>query len=151
MGVPEDWHGHLLTGFAAHWNKNSNLGQAFDVWFLNLFPRTSHFAYNSGGYLTLSFIPTLGTMVLGVIGGRWFVESAPKIPLRKLIVAGGGADRFGAAVSLHRDLPHRQANLDALVDAVFAAVSASCSSPHSHGSLTCAAGAESCSRWLSLA
>ena len=88
VGVPEDWHGHLLNGFAAHWNKNSNLGQAFDVWFLNLFPRTSRFAYNSGGYLTLSFIPTLGTMVLGVIGGRWFVEAAPKIPLRKFIVAG---------------------------------------------------------------
>src|SRR6202051_1482693 len=32
VGVPSDWH-HLYTGFRAHWNKNSNLGQAFDVWF----------------------------------------------------------------------------------------------------------------------
>ena len=30
---------HLLTGFAAHWNKNTNLAWAFDTWFLNLFPR----------------------------------------------------------------------------------------------------------------
>jgi heparan-alpha-glucosaminide N-acetyltransferase len=95
VGVPEDWHRHLLTGFSAHWNKNSNLGHAFDVWFLNLFPRTSPFAYNSGGYLTLSFIPTLGTMVLGLIGGRWFVESAPKIPLRKFVIVGLGLIALG--------------------------------------------------------
>ncbi len=87
VGVPADWHQHLFTGFAAHWNKNSNLGQAFDVWFLNLLPRTSRFLYNGGGYLTLSFIPTLGTMLLGIIAGRWFHESAPKIPLRKFLMA----------------------------------------------------------------
>jgi heparan-alpha-glucosaminide N-acetyltransferase len=89
VGVPSDWH-HLYSGFASHWNKNSNLGQAFDVWFLNLFPRTSPFRFNEGGYLTLSFIPTLGTMLLGVIGGRWFIESAPKIPFRKMLLAAVG-------------------------------------------------------------
>src|SRR2546421_1337551 len=26
------------TGFLAHWNKGNNFGNAFDVWFLNLFP-----------------------------------------------------------------------------------------------------------------
>jgi heparan-alpha-glucosaminide N-acetyltransferase len=87
VGVAPNWYQHLYSGFAAHWNKNSNLGQAFDVWFLNLFPRTKPFAYNEGGYLTLSFIPTLGTMLLGVIGGRWFHENAPKIPLRKFVFA----------------------------------------------------------------
>lgn len=87
VGVPADWHQHLYTGFAAHWNMNSNLGQAFDVWFLNVLPRPSRFLYNSGGYLTLSFIPTLGTMLLGLAAGRWFQESAPKIPLRKFTIA----------------------------------------------------------------
>jgi len=87
VGVPANWHQHLYTGFAAHWNKNSNLGQAFDVWFLNLLPRTSRFVYNGGGYLTLSFIPTLGTMLLGLAAGRWFQEAAPKIPLRKFLLA----------------------------------------------------------------
>lgn len=87
VGVPPDWH-HNFTGFASHWNKNSNLGQAFDVWFLNLFPRTSRFVFNEGGYLTLSFIPTLGTMLLGLIAGQWFRASAPKIPLKRFIVAG---------------------------------------------------------------
>lgn len=87
VGVSPNWQHHLYSGFMAHWNKNSNLGQAFDVWFLNLFPRTSRFAFNDGGYLTLSFIPTLGTMLLGVIAGRWFHENAPTIPLRKFAIA----------------------------------------------------------------
>jgi heparan-alpha-glucosaminide N-acetyltransferase len=89
VGVPRDWQGQVYTGFASHWNKNSNLGQAFDVWFLNLFPRTSRFVDNGGGYLTLSFIPTLGTLLLGVIAGRWLLESAPKIPLRKFVLTAG--------------------------------------------------------------
>jgi len=87
VGVPADWHQHLFTGFASHWNKNSNLGQAFDLWFLNLFPRPSRFLFNDGGYLTLSFIPTLGTMLLGVAAGRWYLASAPRIPLRRFLLA----------------------------------------------------------------
>ena len=38
VGVPASWP-HHPTGFAAHWDKNSNLAWAFDTWFLNLFPR----------------------------------------------------------------------------------------------------------------
>lgn len=86
VGVPADWP-QKFTGFAAHWNKNSNLGQRFDVWFLNLFPRPSRFLFNYGGYLTLSFIPTLGTMLLGLRAGEWFRSAAPKIPIRKFLIA----------------------------------------------------------------
>lgn len=74
--------------FAAHWNKNANLGTAADRWFLNLFPRQAPFVANSGGYLTLSFIPTLGTMILGLVAGRWLRDAAPRIPFRRLLVAG---------------------------------------------------------------
>ncbi len=87
VGVPADWT-HNYTGFMAHWNKNANLGHAFDTWFLNLFPRQAPFVANRGGYLTLSFIPTLGTMILGLIAGRALRESSPKIPLRWLLVTG---------------------------------------------------------------
>ena len=66
--VPADWP-HLLGGFEGHWNKNSNLAWYFDTWFLNLFPRIRPFVANRGGYSTLSFIPTLGTMILGLIAG----------------------------------------------------------------------------------
>ena len=69
VGVPADWP-HQLTGFAAHWNKNENFSAQFDRWFLNLFPREQPFVFNRGGYQTLSFIPTLGTMILGLVAGR---------------------------------------------------------------------------------
>jgi predicted acyltransferase len=68
-GVTADWE-HNLTGFAAHWNKNTNIAWAFDNWFLNLFPRKTPFTSNGGGYSTLSFIPTLGTMILGLLAGN---------------------------------------------------------------------------------
>ena len=67
--VSGDWPEHY-TGLMAHFNKNSNLAWAFDTWFLNLFPRETPFAFNDGGYATLSFIPTLGTMLLGLVAGR---------------------------------------------------------------------------------
>ena len=95
VGVANDWHRHLFTGFAAHWNMNSNLGQAFDVWFLNLFPRTSPFLFNTGGYLTLSFIPTLGTMLLGIAAGRWSLAAAPSIPMRRFLLAGAALVAVG--------------------------------------------------------
>ncbi|HVP45150.1 MAG TPA: hypothetical protein VMT32_01155 [Bryobacteraceae bacterium] len=84
--VPPDWHHY--SGFAAHWDKNANLGNAFDQWFLNLFPRVKPFVANDGGYLTLSFIPTLGTMILGLVAGRWLRAAAPQIPMKRLLLAG---------------------------------------------------------------
>ncbi|MFL6351602.1 MAG: acyltransferase family protein [Bryobacteraceae bacterium] len=86
VGVPANWS-HNFSGFAAHWNKNSNFGVAFDQWFLNLFPRVKPFVANDGGYLTLSFIPTLGTMILGLVAGRWFRTFAPKIPFKRFLLA----------------------------------------------------------------
>ena len=60
----------MLPGFAAHWSLNTNPAAAFDRWFLNLFPPAHWFKFNAGGYSTLSFIPTLGTMILGLFAGR---------------------------------------------------------------------------------
>jgi heparan-alpha-glucosaminide N-acetyltransferase len=68
-GAKPDWV-YNYQGFEAHWNKNTNLAWAFDAWFLNLFPPDGWFTFNGGGYATLSFIPTLGTMILGLLGGR---------------------------------------------------------------------------------
>ncbi len=87
VGVPADW-AHHASGLAAHWNKNANLGHAFDTWFLNLFPREAPFVANRGGYLTLSFIPTLGTMILGLIAGRQLRAASPTVPLRWLVLSG---------------------------------------------------------------
>ncbi|MCA9128567.1 MAG: DUF5009 domain-containing protein [Planctomycetales bacterium] len=109
VGVPQDWP-HHATGIAAHWNKNSNLAWAFDTWFLNLFPRESLFTHNGGGYATLSFIPTLATMLLGLIAGNWMLQNASK---RKVLsyqivaglvclVAGIAADRLGICPNVKR-------------------------------------------------
>jgi heparan-alpha-glucosaminide N-acetyltransferase len=68
----------LLGGFAAHWGKNTNLAWAFDTWFLNLFPREKPFTHNGGGYATLSFIPTLATMVLGLLAGGVLRSERPR-------------------------------------------------------------------------
>ena len=88
-----------FTGFLAHWNKGDNFGNAFDVWFLNLFPRVTPYVANSGGYLTLSFIPTLGTMILGLAAGQWLRASGPTVPMRKLLMA--GAIGIAAGLLLH--------------------------------------------------
>jgi heparan-alpha-glucosaminide N-acetyltransferase len=99
VGVSATWNAqHNFTGFAGHWNKNYNFGNHFDQWFLNLFPRENRFEYNSGGYLTLSFIPTLGTMILGLIAGRWLRESRPNIPMKKLLIAGMSGIVLGLAL-----------------------------------------------------
>lgn len=90
VGVPPNWQ-HNYTGFLSHFNKNSNLSWRFDVWFLNLFPREEPFVYNEGGWSTLSFIPTLATMILGLLTGEWLKSNKSKADkLRGLVIAGVG-------------------------------------------------------------
>lgn len=95
-GVPANWE-HNLSGFAAHWNKNTNFAWAFDQWFMNLFPRESPFLFNSGGYSTLSFIPTLGTMVLGLLAGNVLNSSlTSKEKLKSFVISGIALIAIGA-------------------------------------------------------
>jgi predicted acyltransferase len=93
VGVPASWP-HLYTGFLAHFNKNSNLSWAFDVWFLNLFPREAPFRFNGGGWSTLSFVPTLATMMLGMWAGAWLKTSRSTTEKLKGLVIGGVALTF---------------------------------------------------------
>ncbi len=90
VGVPAGWP-HLYSGFLAHFNKNANLSWAFDVWFLNLFPRETPFRFNGGGWSTLSFIPTLATMMLGLWAGAWLKTSRPVSEKLKGLLVGGAA------------------------------------------------------------
>jgi predicted acyltransferase len=90
LGIPQKWlQLHPLTGFAAHWNKYGNASWAFDRWFLNLFPREKPFTGGSFGSTTLSFIPTLGTMILGLLAGGIFRTPRPAAAkIRWFLVAG---------------------------------------------------------------
>ncbi|MDE1156103.1 MAG: DUF5009 domain-containing protein [Acidobacteriaceae bacterium] len=100
VGITPAWQSqYFLHGFAAHWNKNANLGLALDQRFLNLFPRPTRFQFNEGGYLTYNFIPTLGTTLLGVLTGRWLIASPAAVPLRKLTQT--GAWLIAAGLLLH--------------------------------------------------
>jgi len=79
------WLAWTAWGGEHPWAKNANLGHAFDLWFLNLFPRPAAFTGNAGGYLTLNFIPTLATSILGLVAGRWLQDRAA---VRRFVVAG---------------------------------------------------------------
>jgi predicted acyltransferase len=68
VGLAPDWP--RLTGWFAHWEKNVNAAADFDRWFLNLFPRAEPFRFNDGGYQTLNFVPSLATMILGLMAGE---------------------------------------------------------------------------------
>lgn len=68
------------TGRYASWNKHVNIAAAADRVILNAFPRPEksapvfrdrQFWINDGGYQTLNFLPSLATMILGLIAGGW--------------------------------------------------------------------------------
>jgi predicted acyltransferase len=119
-GLKADW-AHDAEEFAGHWNKNTNAGMAADRWFLNQFPRGRELAYHPGGstlptsptwflnvlprekryafsyggYVTLNFVPTLATMVLGLIAGGWLLRAGP--PAGKFVLLLGTGLALGAA------------------------------------------------------
>lgn len=86
-----EWGHDVADGWFAGWNKNANAAHDFDVWFLNLFPsvvprtyeigghhvrgvglapRPEPFVFNNGGYHTLNFVPSMITMILGLMAGE---------------------------------------------------------------------------------
>jgi heparan-alpha-glucosaminide N-acetyltransferase len=62
-----------MRGFQLHWARDVNAAAAFDAWFLNLFPQPNGrpFTYNEGGYATLNFVPSIATMLFGVLAGEF--------------------------------------------------------------------------------
>ncbi len=98
-GADPNW-AHNLQGFAAHWNKNTNLAWAADQWFMNIFPTEKPFQFNEGGYSTLSFIPTLGTMLLGLFAGRILqADATPNERVKKFVI--WGLAGLAAALAVH--------------------------------------------------
>jgi heparan-alpha-glucosaminide N-acetyltransferase len=101
VGVGPDWP--RLTGFAAHWEKNANVAAAFDRWLLNKFPRPpgAPFRFNEGGYTTLNFLPSIATMLFGVLAGRWLRGPRPgPAKVGGLALAGAAALALGTALDL---------------------------------------------------
>jgi predicted acyltransferase len=59
-----------------------------DVWFLNLFPRKAPFLYNEGGYQTLNFVPSIATLILGIMVGQ--ALRGQRRPVQKFVLLAGG-------------------------------------------------------------
>jgi heparan-alpha-glucosaminide N-acetyltransferase len=98
-GLASEWP--RLQGFEAHWEKNTNFAAAFDRWFLNLFPREKPFVFNPGGYHTLNFVPSLASMIFGLLAGALLRAHRPASDkLRLLILFGVSGLIFGAALDL---------------------------------------------------
>jgi len=80
----------VLDGFWAHWNMGANFAATFDQWFLNLFPSEKPFLFDKGGYQTLNFVPSLITMILGLMAGENLrSEKTAGEKLKWLLQAGG--------------------------------------------------------------
>jgi predicted acyltransferase len=79
----------VFNGLFAHWNKNTNAAAAFDVWFLNLLPRAEPFLFQGNGLQTLNFIPTIATMIFGVMAGEFLLSGRTKTQIRNALLLAG--------------------------------------------------------------
>jgi predicted acyltransferase len=93
--LPED----LLPGEQGHWSKNTNVAAEVDRKFLNLFPRKEPFRFNKEGYCTLNFIPSIATMLLGLMAGE-LLRGAQTQRRKVLWLLLGGAVCLAAGLGL---------------------------------------------------
>jgi predicted acyltransferase len=95
--------GVILEGEKAPWSKNINFAADVDRAFLNLLPRDKEFRFHSGGYQTLNFIPSLVTMIFGLMVGELLrSDRSQRAKLLWLIV--GGALAMAAGVALDQTI-----------------------------------------------
>ncbi len=91
VGVSAEWAQTNLKHISPAWHKNANAGHFIDVWFLNLWPQSEPFRFNRGGYQTINFIPSLATMLIGLMCGELLRTSLLGIKKLGLIAAAGMA------------------------------------------------------------
>jgi len=84
-----------FSGIGSAWNKHTNAAAAIDRQFLNQFPRYEEpfreqkFWVNSGGYQTLNFIPSIATMLFGLMAGQLLISNRlEKMKVKWLLQAG---------------------------------------------------------------
>lgn len=90
--------------FAAHFGKNENAAAYVDRWLLNRFPRPELFTGNSGGYTTLNFVPSIATMILGLMCGELLMGER-RNRSKLFLLFGGGAVLMGLALALEPVCP----------------------------------------------
>jgi len=101
VGVSPQWAQEHLVDVDPSWHKNANVGHALDAWALNLMPTRTLFAgegstefrkpftANPGGYQTLNFLPSLVTMLFGMMIGELLRSKREESAKLKLLLAAG--------------------------------------------------------------
>jgi len=101
-GVSAQWAQEHLEDVGPAWHKNANVAHAFDVWLLNQMPERGifsgngspirdEFRANPGGYQTLNFLPSLVTMLFGLMAGELLRSTRSESDkLKWLVIAGLG-------------------------------------------------------------
>lgn len=101
LNVSSEWAQEHLDGVGSSWHKNANAAHAFDTWFLNLMPERAPFtgegsdqvrkpfAANPGGYQTLNFLPSLATMLFGLMCGELLRTKRSGLDKSKIILIAG--------------------------------------------------------------
>lgn len=128
VGVSAAWAREHLTGLAPVWHKNANVGHAIDLWLLNLplglweafawvaqrllpwdtslyllntLPVPQRFTFSSGGYQSINFLPSLATMLFGLMCGELLRSARPaRRKLLMLAAAGVGGLVVGQLLDL---------------------------------------------------
>ena len=59
----------ILTGFEAHWNRGTSPANYFDIWMWERLPTYVNHVKHHADYATLNFIPSLATMIFGLLAG----------------------------------------------------------------------------------
>ena len=83
MTEAERAQGVLLAGSMRPWSGHINAAADVDRRLLNLFPRKEPYVFTRGGYQTLNFVPSIATMLLGLLVGDMFSRGAE--PARRLV------------------------------------------------------------------
>ena len=99
VGVSAEWAQAHLKDISPAWHKNANVGHAVDLRVLNALPRREPFVFNVGGYHAINFIPSLATMLFGLMCGE--LLRSGRSPQRKLVVVIlAGLAGLGAGIAL---------------------------------------------------
>lgn len=74
---------------ARQFTRHTNVPESMDRWFLNKIPRKTPFLLNPEGFATLNFIPSLVTIVMGLIAGQLLRSSSTEKQKVAYLMAGG--------------------------------------------------------------
>ena len=98
VGVSAAWAQQHLADVGPAWHKNANVGHALDTRLLNALPRREPFVFNAGGYHTLNFLPSLATMLFGLMCGELLRSARPARRKFLVLVAAGVAGLVAGTV-----------------------------------------------------